>query len=187
MFGGKDLRVFAGLPLPDNIKKDIGTRIGNIKNKFKGLKFVNPDLLHITLYFFGEVKKNEAEQLKKIVKSIKCGPAKTSLGETGCFPSFKNPNVFYISLGQGSRKLNFIYKIFADAVNQLGYKSLKNDFVPHITFARRKKNRIKEDWSVLKRVNFNIDNIIFNNLVLYQSVLKPDGPVYIPLSEVTLC
>jgi RNA 2',3'-cyclic 3'-phosphodiesterase len=180
------LRVFAGLPLSSEVKRDIGAWISETGNKYKGLKFVKPDLLHLTLYFFGEIDTEKTEELKAAVKSIKCSAAEVSLGSISCFPSFRKPNVFYISLSRGSRKVRYIHDCFTKCIKQLGYMVPVKDFVPHITLARRKKKYINEDWDALKNRNFNIDNIVFDEIILYRSVLKPEGPEYYPLASAEL-
>ena len=186
MFGGLYLRVFAGMPLPDKVKSKIGLWICENRKNFKSLKFVNSDLLHITLFFFGELEKEEVEKLKTNIKVFIGTAVKASLGNISFFPSFKKPNVFYISMKQGSEQVSEIYNQFALNISKLGYKLQGKKFVPHITFARRKKGRGRdnrnEDWSFFKNINFNIQNIILSRLVLYQSVLKQDGPEYLPIT-----
>ncbi len=189
MFGGLYLRVFAGIPLPDKAKQSIGIWIDENRNTFKSLKFVNPELLHITLYFFGELEQEEVEKLKLSIAAFKGAAVKASLGGISFFPSFKKPNVFYISMEQGGGEVSEIYSQFELIIKKIGYISRGKKFIPHITFARRKKRKGdagKADWSFFKSINFNIRDIILDRLVLYQSVLKPEGPEYFPLKEILL-
>lgn len=188
MLGGLYLRVFAGIPLQEEAKKEIG--IWMDKNTYPSLKFVNPELLHITLFFFGELNQLEVEKLITSINNFKGAVVKASLGGISFFPSYKKLKVCYIRVEQGSDKIAEIYRDFVLDIKELGYIPQGKKFVPHITFARRKKARKnagnREDWSFFKNKNFNIKNLILDKLVLYRSVLKPDGPEYYPLKEILL-
>ena len=177
------MRVFAGLPLGADLKKNISPWLADAGNIYKTLKFVDPALLHITLYFFGEIGEQEVDILKSTVSSFESKQAEAAPGKIFCFPSFKNPNVFYLSLNEGGKDVYKIYENFINRIKTEGYKPPGKRFVPHITIARRKKNRIDEDWTFLAKADFGNEKTVFNRLVLFQSVLKPEGPEYIPLSE----
>ncbi len=191
MFGGVYLRVFAGIPLPEKIKHEIGFWMCENRKDYPDLKFVNLKLLHITVFFFGELPVDKVEELKNTVRLFKASKVKASLGGISFFPGFRKPNVFYINMKEGSENVLEIYKQFILNINQLGYNSKGKKFIPHITFARRRTRKTdllnkKEDWSYFKNYNFNLKDIILERVVLYESKLKPDGPEYYPLTEILL-
>ena len=82
----KGMRCFIALDLPREVIneiKDIQTNIQK-QNLFIG-KFTEPENLHLTLKFLGEIGETEIEEVKKRLQEIKMPEFEVSLGETGIF------------------------------------------------------------------------------------------------------
>lgn len=144
------------------------------KNLFYG-KFTEPENLHLTLKFFGEINSEKVEEIKKKLLEIKFSEFEVSLGELGTFINKYN-SILWIKLnGQGIWDLQ---KLLDNNLENLGF--VKDErFMSHITLARMKKiidKTIFLDYiKNLKHreVKFKIKEICFK-----KSELLPDGPVY---------
>ncbi len=155
------MRYFLAVDLPDEIKEEIN----RIKIKGCIYKAVKKENLHITLKFLGQC--NKTEIIKKI-KKIKLTPAEAELGNTGAFPSWKNPRVLWVGVNNFER----FYMGFSDV---FGYEK---NFVAHITIGRIKKITNMRALQELRKHKIKHLKFILNNIKLKNSELTPQGPVY---------
>ena len=80
------MRTFIALDLPREFIKEIQGIQKILKNKtlFTG-KFTEPENLHLTLKFLGEVDEDKIEEVKKRLKEIRLDGFYIELGEIGVF------------------------------------------------------------------------------------------------------
>jgi len=141
------------------------------KKLFYG-KFTEPETLHLTLKFLGEIEEGKVEELKKELTKIKLRKFKVSLGELGMF----NDRILWIKLN--GKEIWELQKQIDNLLESLGFVK-EERFMSHITIARIKKvldrNIFLEYIKNLKHreVGFEACEFIFK-----KSELKPEGPVY---------
>ena len=177
------MRVFAGLPLPGAAAGKVERWLESWKGTCSGLKMVKGELLHITLFFFGDMRDSEAADLSKVLDDIRSERISATLGALSAFPPRGNPRVIYLELEQGGDAVRGLYGLFLSLVSSLGYREERRLFVPHITMARNKGGSLVTlpEENPLKGVGFEIDR-----LILYESKLGQTGPAYYPLKTVYL-
>ncbi|MCI4434499.1 MAG: RNA 2',3'-cyclic phosphodiesterase [Thermoplasmata archaeon] len=164
----KKLRLFAGIPIKPNQK--ILEIQEFFRNKYK-IKLVEPENLHITLKFIGEVDEGELEKIDSILSSIKISQFSLMLKGAGAFPNEKKARVLWI--GIISEELN---KLGNEVSDKLSFYN-EERFSPHLTIGRLKEiSNLSEDLKAFKNTEFGIYPI--DHFSLYKSTLKPDGPVY---------
>jgi 2'-5' RNA ligase len=165
------MRVFLCLELSKEVREEI-TRIGKEIQKTKLLigKYVEPENLHLTLRFFGEVSEDEADDIKNKLETLKFRKFDAELEQVGYFSED-----FIRVLWAGLKCAEV--KGLVDKIEEMFGRNDKNSC--HITIARIKnisdKNKFKEFIKGLKinKVKFHVDKII-----LKSSVLTEKGPVY---------
>ncbi|MCM8783055.1 MAG: RNA 2',3'-cyclic phosphodiesterase, partial [Candidatus Omnitrophica bacterium] len=59
------MRTFIALPVPEEIKAILGSLEEELKTKDVDVKWVNPQNIHITLKFLGEIEENRLSLIKK--------------------------------------------------------------------------------------------------------------------------
>ena len=173
-----------GLPLPGDVRREVGSWIETWRRGFPVLKAVREDALHITLFFFGERSKKDVESIIKVLDDVRSSPIEASLGDISCFPDRRNPRVFFIELADGREQTNSLYLQIMSVLAALEYRPDERPFLPHITFARaRRPVRVDPlpDYEVIKGKAF-----AFDRLVLFESVLHPTGAKYTALETVKL-
>ena len=143
------------------------------KNLFYG-KLTEPENLHLTLKFLGEIPEDKIEEVKTRLKTIKTGSFIVSLGELGLFSS-KIQTILWNKLnGKGI----FDLQLEIDRVLE-GLFPEEKRFMSHLTIARIKKisdmKIFKEYISgmKIKKIKFAIGEFVFK-----KSELKPEGPIY---------
>jgi 2'-5' RNA ligase len=177
------LRLFTALTLSSGLQKKIAfleKKIEDLTNfKFPWIKIDN---LHLTLVFLGYMNYENYLKVEEIFKNLnwqKRIELKINKIDYGP-PGHKRMIWLYLERNQDLENLkNLIEEKLNQA--QIPYQREDRAFLPHINLARLKGDfelpAIKEDlgWQV-----------IFNELVLFQSILKPTGAEYEKLLKLAL-
>ena len=61
------MRTFIAVEIPNDIKKEIGNYIDSIQESFRGVKWVSPENLHLTIKFLGEVNESVLRESSAIL------------------------------------------------------------------------------------------------------------------------
>lgn len=181
------MRVFAALPLPSEIRKNLSDVMDKLSFSYKNLKMVPPLSLHITLHFFGEIREEKTEKLKSLLDDplLTGRIIKASLGGIGSFPARGNPRVIFCTLKEGAEEVVSFRKTFNEIIHNSGFavEEKGRSFTPHITLARNKLGRI--DPHFLNSFNLEQQIFFFDRLILYQSILQSAGAEHRPLKTLT--
>ena len=147
-------------------------------------KPIEPENLHFTLQFLGEISADQAEKVKDELQKIEFSKFLLNFRGVGAFPKLKFPRVIWIGTDKaGGGKLIDLAKKVENALTPLGYTNDK-PFKPHITIFRI-KNKIGDITKEMKKfesLEFGSQEI--TNFKFKQSVLTPNGPIYSDLVEV---
>ena len=169
-----------------------------LKRNIRGIRWVNPALLHITLKFIGETDTAQVAPLGKLLGEVakNTAPFKVSLTNLGAFPTFQKPRVLWIGTGEGTHALGAlardveaalknIHPAFLNGDSPAGNK--KSGFTPHLTIGRKNKNMVFTADPLIFDKRWGCRNILYvESFYLMQSILGPAGPRYIPLQEFLL-
>ena len=176
-------RLFIAIELSLNIRSRLETLQKELKKSGADAKWVEPENIHLTLKFLGnvETKKNKdiMETLNKICAQRKRFTA--TLDQLGAFPSLNSARVVWAGLNDKTDTLENIAEILDEALSQLKFEKETRKFQTHVTLARIRSARnrvaliqkIKEANQNFKTEDFSIDNI-----TLFESRLSPHGPTY---------
>lgn len=150
------------------------------------LKFVEPENVHVTLRFLGEVEPVVVERIVKVLDGVSFVPFDVELRGVGVFPSLRRINVVWVGIVRGVEELKKIFGLLEEGVVGLGLKQDRRGFSPHVTIARVRSGRGLEGLRrrVLELEGFEFGVVRADTLKLFRSVLTPRGPVYSVLHEV---
>jgi len=173
------MRLFFGVDLPASLKEKIHRFLSPQRKKFNSLKWVEKENLHITIKFLGEVKEERlskiSEQITNAFKGLR--NFELTLGDFGSFPEKGGLRVLWIGVDSGAEEMKKIHKILEKALSKLGFENEKREFVPHLTLARSRKNS-KLDFRELGLKKLQLPPFTVKEIVLFESILKPEGPIY---------
>ncbi len=162
-------------------------KIRELQGRFSDfdLKFVDPELVHITLKFLGNVEESRISSLSAALDSITCEPFEAKVGGLGVFPKPSNPKVLWLGATGNFRALH------DDVENLLKpFKFEKDDreFTAHATLARVKFLKKEQKNEFINNVNelkdIEIGNMWVNRVLFKKSTLTPKGPIYETLHTV---
>jgi 2'-5' RNA ligase len=153
------------------------------------IRWVQPLNLHVTLWFFGDVSKKDIPSIIQRLQLASCGlPSFTvKVKGSGCFGSSKNPSVLWLGL-EKSGTLTQLYLQIVSHLQLPGTHTDEKEYKPHLTLGRAKRindpSRLKEIIQSIKDKEFQVASI--DKYYLYESILRPDGPVYKKIHEFKL-
>jgi len=151
------------------------------------LKIVEPQNIHVTLRFLGEIPASLVESVCEAMRQIKFQPFDLELEGLGCFPDYHRPNVVWVGMTRGEVELRSIFDQLEPKLRKLGFPPDRKGFSPHLTIARvrsgRNRQKLVEAVEALK--DQSLGSITVRKVKLKKSVLTPKGPIYTTLYEVT--
>ncbi|MFH1211514.1 MAG: RNA 2',3'-cyclic phosphodiesterase [Candidatus Woesearchaeota archaeon] len=178
-----DTRSFIAVELPDNVVQELKIVQQDLrkKNLFIG-KLTEPENIHLTLKFLGELDKDKLEKTKVLLSGIRFSHFSARIGKLGVF-SDDFVRIIWASLD--SKELCELQKTIDAALSGLFPKDSR--FASHITIARVKKVNDRE-LLFKTLLGLKIENITFNvpRFVLKSSELTPEGPVYSDIEKYSL-
>ena len=151
------------------------------------IKFVEPENVHFTLKFLGEITDEKAQDVIKKLKEV-CStfsPFPIHIKGIGAFPSFNYMKVIWI--GIESEEFFTLSTLVDSGMGKLGFRQEKN-IIPHLTIGRVKapgnKARFKAQVKALQ--NIDIGEMTVDTVILKKSELTRKGPIYSNIEEISL-
>lgn len=149
------------------------------------LKPVEPQNIHITLRFLGDISPDMVDKVYDAIKNVKFSPFMIKLCGLGVFPSLNYPRVVWAGMTIGADQLKSIYGQLEPQIRGLGFAADDHGFSPHLTIARVRSAAAKQRLAelVTKKADYEFGMINAQCLRLKRSVLSPKGPTYSTLKE----
>jgi 2'-5' RNA ligase len=179
------IRSFLAIELPEDPKETVAGYIQELRQVPSKIKWVLPQQTHFTLKFFGSIMSETVEKISQTLSPVLSEFPKfhLTLKGIGAFPNLFRPRVVWLGLGGETDSLQGIHRIIDKALIPLGIPIEERPFQGHLTLGRSKENQINEsfyrhlsEWSKEETTPFAVEK-----LILFQSDLKPAGPVYTKL------
>ncbi|MGQ9460111.1 MAG: RNA 2',3'-cyclic phosphodiesterase [Candidatus Bathyarchaeaceae archaeon] len=157
-----------------------------LMNTGADLKLVNPQNIHVTMRFLGNISPPMVDSIHEEMKKISFSPFEIELKGLGAFPNLKYARVVWAGIRKGADNLRDIFNQLEPRLRKLGFKPDPKGFSPHLTIARVKTGRHKAELikCVEDMADYEFGIIKADCLRLKKSVLTPKGPIYTTLREV---
>jgi len=148
------------------------------------IKWIETGILHLTLFFLGDTDEKLipviSEKLKRL--SVEFTPFELEFEGIGIFKNLRDPRIIWI----GTRKNDVIRKLKSridDELFRLGFEGEKREYKPHLTIGRAKwiRNRSILEEIVKFYKDCKIQRAEIKEMIYYESILKSEGPEYVPL------
>lgn len=187
------IRTFYALSAPSGLVDSVRRFQGRARIDLpRGLRWTKPDQVHLTLAFLGHVPVERIEELKQITQSVATGfqGFDAIVQGVGGFPRADRPRVIWAGLsGESHLKFGDLHHRIWDRLNSEIPKPapLGREFHPHLTLARVSGPQppgIAEWMKQNSEFGFGVWPV--RELVLLQSVLTPNGPIYQTLAQAQL-
>jgi 2'-5' RNA ligase len=151
-----------------------------LRNLGADLKLVEPENIHATVRFLGEVPVATIELVKEQMNEVKFGPFDAEFVGLGAFPNLRRINVVWVGMRKGQEEVTRIFEQLEPRLEKIGFAPDRKGFSPHVTIARVKTGRMREELAKfvdeMRDSPFGVVHV--DELRLKKSVLTPKGPVY---------
>ena len=191
------VRAFIAVELPDQAKAALARMVGQLRRtSIVGLRPVNPEGVHLTLKFLGDVP---AARTDSVVSSVSQAVQQhphfaLTLGNAGVFPRNGAPRVLWVGMGGDLAQLAELHRLIDAALEALAFPRDSREFSPHLTIARIREGTPSADRKKAADTLFAAEDLgagIRIDVVavsLIRSILGHAGAVYqrlalMPLAE----
>jgi len=149
------------------------------------LKLVEPQNIHITVRFLGDITPDTAEKIFEEMKKIQFTPFNVQISGLGVFPDLHYPRVVWAGMTEGADQLKNVFTQLEPRLQGLGFTPDPKGFSPHLTIARVRSGTNKTQLAefINKNANYDFGAIKAECLRLKKSDLTPKGPIYSTIKE----
>ena len=185
------MRLFFAVDIDRDTNTCVNQAIARLRQIDPSVKWVKPENHHVTLYFFGETDEAAKGSVESVLEGATRGvkPFRIRVEGISAFPTVDRPRVFWIGIENSGGELAMVFESIGAAVRgeRLPVNVEERNFTPHLTIGRAKQRcspaLIQE---VKKGGETAFGEFEVGAMVLYQSVLRREGPLYTPLKSITL-
>ncbi len=169
----------------DTVLNRLATAQSQLAQTGADLKLVEPQNIHITVRFLGNITPSMVEQVFDAMKKTQFTPFTVQIKGLGAFPNPNYARVIWAGITTGADQLKNIFSQLEPRLQGLGFTPDPQGFSPHLTIARVRSGRNKQQLSQLIAENgdYEFGAVNAKCLRLKQSNLTPKGPVYSTLKE----
>jgi len=183
------IRAFIAIDIDPQVRENISHAIGQLRSQVLGVRWIAPANFHLTLKFLGDIEQAQIETIGAVLKErLRPFPRFTINAKgLGVFPDLRRPRIMWIGLA--GNELATLAAQVESALLPLGFAPEKRNFTPHLTIGRwrqtdRPSKTLGQELESLKDYQFGASNV--DEVILFQSVLKPEGAIYTRAKAVTL-
>ena len=184
------IRAFIAVPLPEALRREVSAIQTNLRTAASDIRWVDPANLHLTLKFLGSIEEEPLARLKEALQAAvrPISPFIFQLEGVGTFPRTSQPRVVWLGVSQGKEKLVEVAGVVEKTCVELGLPAQDRSFSPHLTLGRiQSKRKLEQLLERIKSVQLRRPPLAHaRTLILFQSTLTPEGPIYNPLGEIQL-
>ena len=188
------VRSFIAIDLPAGVRAELTSLEEKLKiRRHPFVKWVDPESMHLTLKFLGNVAADSMPQIVGAVSSVAQmhSPFKLQVAGTGAFPNWQRPQVVWVGVGGELDRLNSLQKGLESALSPLGFPPESRPFSAHLTLGRLRDRVTPDDRrrfaEFAQTVEFKTSlSFEVNAVRLMKSQLTPAGPIYSELAVARL-
>jgi 2'-5' RNA ligase len=183
------IRAFVAVDLEPQTVQKIAEATVQLRPRMPGIRWLPPTNFHLTLKFLGDIDEAKvapiAAALERDLYPFSCFTINAK--GLGVFPDPKRPRILWVGLVGG--ELNALASRVEKALAPFGFAAEKRAFTPHLTVGRWRQfdgspKELGDEIEKWRGHDFGRSNV--DEVILFQSVLKPEGAVYRPLKVVAL-
>jgi 2'-5' RNA ligase len=153
------------------------------------IKWVKPENIHLTMKFFGETDDAKIPEICLAIESAiaQSKPFTLKISNTGIFGSRYDPKIIWFGIEKNNELDRLARNIFSELSN-CGWEADRQNFVPHLTIGRIKDLKDKPLFQKIvcryNTVEIQEENV--TEIILYESILKHEGPLYVKVFSAML-
>ena len=184
------IRAFIAIELTGQAHDELACLQSALRKSGADVKWVEPEKIHLTLRFLGDMGPEKAEELKKILAETAAGsnPFELTMKDIGAFPGLSSPRVIWAGVGLGAAESTRIAEAIETKLQTIGIPKEERRFHPHMTLGRvRSPKNCEKLRGIIETIKFEAGSKInVDHLTLFRSRLTPQGSIYTPLFKASM-
>ncbi len=135
------VHVFVAVEIPAEVRAHLARLQVAFRRHGRVVKLVDPNLMHLTLRFLGNVPAHQLEAIEQTIRDSArdVSPFTLTLSQLGTFPGRgRPPRVVWVGLAadDGYDALQRVFRRLEDRLVLAGFSAETRPFSPHVTLAR---------------------------------------------------
>ena len=128
-------RLFTAIEIPLAVRLHLSL----VRAPLAGAKWIEPDNMHITLRFVGDIDGRTADEFVSFLAGVRARPFPVTIAGVGAFGG-RDPRVLWAGV-QAGEPLDALYRANDRAARAAGLEPEGRAFKPHVTLARMRGGR----------------------------------------------
>lgn len=184
------VRTFIAVDLAESTLDALAEMPGKLSDPRANIRWVGRDNLHVTLQFLGDVADDLIASVcdRAAAAAAEVEPFDFEVRGVICIPPAGQLRMVWASIHDTTGRMAALHDAAERELSSLGFEPEKRRFRPHLTLARIKHIRdprgFRQAVEPYRDAAFGAQKA--EELVVYSSQLKPEGPVYTPLARAPL-
>jgi len=187
------MRVFIAIDIDAQVRK----ALGDLQQELAGragirngdVKWVRPEVIHLTLKFLGEIENESVVEVCGITEGVAArhGSFELDVESVGHFGG-RSARVVWVGSGKGSDELLGLQQDLEQKLAEAGWPRESRKFTVHLTLCRIRNPKAGIELAQITEAykDYKLGSIVADSVTVYQSQLRPSGPVYTPLGRYEL-
>lgn len=183
------MRLFIAVDVDEQVRRELSSVQKQLRQSFAGagVKWVHPDLIHLTLKFLGEVPDRDVPRVCRLTEEAarRHSPFEIRVQGVGTFG--KPPRVLWVGVLE-SEKLAALAEDIEKTFEEAGWPREEKSFSAHLTLARIKDPKAGGaiERAVQTQPPRSFGDVWIDQVVVYESQLSAGGPIYTPAGKYAL-
>jgi 2'-5' RNA ligase len=181
-------RGFLAIPVPQDVRPAIVALQSELAARGGNLRWAHPEMIHLTLHFFGRVTEENLEKIRASMLSVglQKQPFQVAIQGLGVFPNRHRPRVLWLGLVP-EEPLRALYTAWQEALRRNDMQPEAKPFTPHLTIGRFRQRSTELEKILADPAGTSFHAVLpVERLVLYESRLTPGRAEHIPVHSVFL-
>ncbi|MBI1902470.1 MAG: RNA 2',3'-cyclic phosphodiesterase [Planctomycetia bacterium] len=176
------IRTFVAVPVDAEVQKALGRVVRELAAGAGKVKWVEPENLHFTLKFLGDVRMNDVPAVCQAVAEgcREHAPFEIEVGSIGAFPADDRPRTVWVGVNGGASAMQALQASIEERLLAIGFRREGRAYEPHLTIGRVRENPRGNSLPELLRQyrDFAAGAMVVSQVVVFSSELRTEGPVY---------
>lgn len=183
------MRLFIAVDVDEQVRRQLASVQSQLRMALSspGVKWVNPESIHLTLKFLGDVPDREVPRVCRLTEEAagRHPPFEIRVQGMGTFGS--PARVLWAGV-LPSENLTSLAADLEKAFEEAGWPGEEKDFSAHLTMARLKDSRAGHSARRLLQeyASRTFGDVCIEQVIVYESQLSSKGPIYTPVGKYNL-
>jgi 2'-5' RNA ligase len=179
----RTMRTFIAVGLDDAVRQRTVALQRQLAHASTAVKWVEPENLHFTLLFLGEVEARELLDVCRVVSraAATIEPFELEVVGVGGFPNLRRPRTLWLGAGEGALQMVALHDALEAPLLDLGaYRREDRGFTPHVTLGRLKTDDATDELraELAKQAAWPGGRQAVTEVRVMTSELTREGPEY---------